>query len=164
VPTATAVSIRDLRPSDWPEVAEIYREGIRDGATFATEPPPWERWNAAHTHRLVAVSEDRVLGWAALEPVSERHVYRGVARSAVYVAAETRGSGVGRALMSELIARAEREGIWTIEAGLFPENEPSLKLHLALGFRVVGVRERLGQRDGVWRDVLLLERRSEVVE
>jgi L-amino acid N-acyltransferase YncA len=163
VPTATAVEIRDLRPADWPEVAEIYREGIRAGATFATEPPSWESWSAAHSLRLVAASGGRVVGWAALEPVSQRYVYRGVARSAVYVAEDARGSGVGRSLMSELVERAEHEGIWTIEAGLFPENDPSLRLHLSLGFRVVGVRERLGQRHGVWRDVLLLERRSEVI-
>jgi L-amino acid N-acyltransferase YncA len=163
LPTAIAVELRDLRPGDWPEVAEIYREGIRGGATFATEPPSWEKWDAAHTLRLVAESEGRLVGWAASEPVSERHVYRGVARSAVYVAESARGCSIGRALMSELIARAEREGIWTIEASLFPENEASLRLHSSLGFRVVGVRERLGERAGVWRDVLLLERRSEVV-
>jgi L-amino acid N-acyltransferase YncA len=96
--------------------------------------------------------------------VSTRHVYRGVARSAVYVAESARGRGIGRALMTELIAQAEREGIWMVEAGMFPENEASLALHRGLGFRVVGVRERIGQRDGVWRNVLLLERRSEVIE
>jgi phosphinothricin acetyltransferase len=159
-----ALEIRDLRPAHWPEVARIYAEGIRSGATFATRPPSWEAWDRAHTLRLVAVVEGRVVGWAALEPVSERYVYRGVARSAVYVAESARGRGIGRALMAELIERAESAGIWTIEAGLFPENVPSLRLHQALGFRVVGVRERLGQRGGVWHDVLLLERRSEVVE
>ena len=160
---ATAVEIRNLRPGDWPEVARIYTEGIAAGATFATKPPSWEDWDAAHTLRAVADAEGEVVGWAALEPVSSRHVYRGVARSAVYVAESARGQGVGRALMDELIARSERAGIWTLEAGLFPENTASLALHLAVGFRIVGVRERLGQRDRVWRDVLLVERRSEVV-
>jgi phosphinothricin acetyltransferase len=161
--TATRVEIRDLRPDDWPEVAAIYREGIRDGATFATEPPSWKAWDADHGLRLVAVTDGEVVGWAALSPVSSRHVYRGVARSAVYVAAKARGRGVGRALMDELIARSEREGIWTLEAGLFPENDASLALHLACGFRVVGIRERIGQRGGEWRDVLLLERRSKEI-
>ena len=154
----TAVTIRDLRPGDWPEVAEIYREGIRDGGTFATEVPAWKAWDAAHTLRVVAV--DEIVGWAAVAPTSTRHVYRGVVRSAVYVAARARGRRVGRTLMDELVARAEGEGIWTIEAWMFPENEASVALHLACGFRVVGTRERIGQRDGVWRDVLVLERRS----
>jgi phosphinothricin acetyltransferase len=161
---ATAVELRDLRPEDWPEVARIFEEGIRAGATFATEAPSWEAWDRAHTLRVVAETDGEIAGWAALEPVSTRHVYRGVARSKVYVTESLRGQGVGRALMSELIARAERRGVWTIEAGMFPENEASVALHRALGFRVVGVRERIGQRDGAWRDVLLLERRSEVIE
>jgi phosphinothricin acetyltransferase len=161
--TRLALEIRDLRPGDWPEVAEIYRDGIRSAATFATEAPSWEAWDSTHTLRLVAAAGRDVLGWAALEPVSERHVYRGVARSAVYVRRVVHGQGIGRALMSELIERADRDGIWTIEASLFPENEASMRLHLGLGFRVVGVRERIGQRDGVWRDTVLLERRSEVV-
>jgi phosphinothricin acetyltransferase len=161
---ATSVVVRDLRPDDWPEVADIYREGIDDGATFATEAPSWQAWDAAHTLRLVAVSEGEVVGWAALSPTSDREVYRGVARGAVYVARRARGHGVGRALMDELISRAERDGVWTIEAWMFPENEASVALHLRCGFRVVGTRERIGRRDGAWRDVLVLERRSEVVE
>jgi phosphinothricin acetyltransferase len=160
---ATAVEIRDLRPGDWPEVTRIFEEGIRSGSTFATEAPSWESWDETHTLRLVAEADGKVLGWAALEPVSTRHVYRGVARSAVYVTEFARSQGVGRALMNELIAGSERDGIWTIEAGMFPENDASLALHLSLGFRVIGVRERIGRRHGVWRDVLLLERRSEVI-
>jgi L-amino acid N-acyltransferase YncA len=160
---ATAVEIRDLRPGDWPEVARIFEEGIRAGGTFATAAPSWERWDESHTLRLVAEADGKVVGWAAVEPVSRREVYRGVVRSAVYVTESARGQGVGRALMGALIARAENEGIWTIEAAMFPENEASVALHLALGFRIVGVRERLGRRDGEWRDVLLLERRSEVI-
>ena len=107
------MQVRDLRPGNWPEVAEIYREGIRSAATFATEAPPWEAWDAAHTLRLLASAGGEVLGWAALEPVSERHVYRGVARSAVYVKDAGRAQGMGRALMSELIERAERDGTQT---------------------------------------------------
>jgi L-amino acid N-acyltransferase YncA len=161
---ATALQIRDLRPGDWPEVARIFDEGIRAGVTFATKAPSWEAWDAAHTLRVVAESGGEIVGWAALEPVSARHAYRGVARSSVYVAGPARGQGIGRALMSELISRSERAGIWTIEAAMFPENEASVSLHRSAGFRVVGVRERIGRRDGAWRDVLLLERRSEVIQ
>jgi phosphinothricin acetyltransferase len=163
---AASIGIRDLRPEDWPEVARIYREGIETGhATFETSVPSWPDWDAAHlpAHRLVAVLDGRVVGWAALSPVSQRCVYAGVAEHSVYVAAAARGRGVGRELLGALIASSERAGIWTLESGVFPENEASVALHVAVGFRIVGVRERLGRRDGVWRDVLLLERRSEVV-
>ena len=152
--------MRDLRPEDWPEVAAVYREGIADGATFATDVPSWADWDARHTLRVVAEDDGAVVGWAAVAPTSSRDVYRGVVRSAVYVARKARGRGVGRALMEELVARAERDGIWTIEAWTFPENEPSVALHLACGFRVVGTRERIAQRDDEWRDALVLERRA----
>lgn len=159
------MEIRDLRPADWPEVAEIYEDGIRTGnATFETAAPSWEAWDAAHSeHRLVAFLDGRIAGWAALSPASERCCYRGVAEESVYVAAWARGRGVGRALLEELIERSEAAGIWTLTAGIFPENAASVRLHMVCGFRLVGVRERLGELDGVWRDVLLLERRSEVV-
>ena len=155
--------IRDLRPADWPEVASIYAEGIDTGhATFETEVPGWEEWDAAHSaeHRLVAVEDGRVVAWAALSPVSDRCCYAGVAEHSIYVAAPARGRGVGRALLAALIESAERGGIWTLQSGIFPENEASLALHASRGFRVVGVRERLGRLNGEWRDVLLLERRS----
>lgn len=154
--------IRALDESDWPAVAAIYAEGIATGnATFETEVPAWERWNAAHPSlRLVAESDGAVAGWAALSPYSERPCYRGVAEESVYVAASARGCGVGRALLAELIERAEAEGYWTLLAGVFPENEASLALHLGAGFRVVGVHEKLGERGGVFRDVVWLERRS----
>jgi L-amino acid N-acyltransferase YncA len=158
------VQIRDLRPDDWPEVASIYREGIETGnATFETGVPSWEAWDAGHTpqHRLVALEDGRVVGWAAVSPVSERCCYAGVAEHSIYVAAAARGRGVGRALLAELIESTERGGIWTLQSGIFPENEASIGLHTALGFRVVGVRERLGHVNGVWRDVVLLERRSD---
>ena len=166
ITTARAIEIRDLRPLDWPEVVRIYEDGIATGdATFEIGPPTWERWDAAHPEiRVAAELDDRVAGWCALSPVSERACYRGVAEESVYVAPWAQGCGVGRALLDEVIARAEAAGIWTLEAGIFPENKPSLRLHLGCGFRLVGVRERLGRSaDGTWRDVLLLERRSKAV-
>jgi L-amino acid N-acyltransferase YncA len=160
-----AVTIRDLRPDDWPAVRTIYEQGIRSGhATFETETPSWERWDAAHPElRLVAELDGTVAGWAALSPASARHCYRGVGEVSVYVAEEARGAGLGRTLLEELVERSEQAGYWTLTAGVFPENEASVRLHNACGFREVGVRERLGRLDGVWRDVVLLERRSDVV-
>jgi L-amino acid N-acyltransferase YncA len=163
---ATGIEIRSLRPPDWPEVARIYEEGIRTGhATFETSVPSWQGWDSSHlaAHRLVAVLDGRLAGWAALSAVSDRCVYAGVAESSVYVAAGARRRGVGREVLAAVIESSERGGIWTLQAGVFPENERSVALHMALGFRVVGVRERLGRLHGAWRDVLLLERRSEVV-
>jgi phosphinothricin acetyltransferase len=165
VPTLVQIEIRDLRPLDWPEVAAIYQDGIESGnATFEVAPPSWEDWNAGHSDiRLVAELDGATAGWAALSPTSSRCCYRGVAENSVYVATWAQGQGVGRALLEELIARSEAAGIWTLVAGIFPENKASARLHLGCGFRLVGVRERLGELNGVWRDVLLLERRSEVV-
>ena len=159
------MSIRDLRPEDWPEVRAIYEEGIRSGdATFEAEAPSWEGWDATHPElRLVAERDGSVVGWAALSPASSRRCYRGVGEVSVYVAGEARGDGLGRALLDELVARSEREGYWTLTAGVFPENEASLRLHKACGFREVGFRERIGEVGGVWRDVIWLERRSQVV-
>ena len=159
------MTIRDLRPEDWPAVREIYEEGIRGGdATFETETPTWERWDAAHPDlRLVAERDGVVVGWAALSPASARRCYRGVGEVSVYVAEAARGAGLGRALLDELVGRSEQAGYWTLTAGVFPENEASVRLHRACGFREVGVRERIGEAAGVWRDVILLERRSAVV-
>jgi L-amino acid N-acyltransferase YncA len=159
------VEIRSLVQSDWPTVSAIFEEGIATGdATFETEPPSWEAWDTAHTDiRLVAQSGDGVVGWAALSGYSDRCCYRGVSEVSVYVAGSARGRGVGRALLDAVISRSEAAGIWTLQAGIFPENKPSVRLHLGCGFRLVGVRERLGELRGVWRDVLLLERRSEAV-
>jgi L-amino acid N-acyltransferase YncA len=154
-----------MTASDWPRVREIYAEGIATGnATFATEAPEWQQWDAHHlpSCRLVAGHDDQILGWAALSSVSSRRVYAGVAEVSVYVSAAVRGHGVGKALLRELILTSERQGIWTLQAGIFPENVASVALHEALGFRQVGVRERLGQLAAQWRDVLLLERRSTV--
>lgn len=159
------MTIRDLRPDDWPTVRAIYDDGIRSGdATFETEAPSWERWDAAHPAlRLVAERERAIVGWAALSSVSDRCCYEGVGEVSVYVAEAARGAGVGRALLEVLVERSERAGYWTLNAGVFPENEASIRLHKACGFREVGVRERLGELRGVWRDVVLLERRSTLV-
>ena len=155
--------MRELTHEDWPAVKAIYEQGIAGGnATFETEAPSWDDWDRTHLegNRLVALQDDKVVGWAALAPVSERCVYEGVAENSVYVAEEAQGRGVGRALLEELISRAEGDGIWTIQTGIFPENEASIELHKRCGFRVVGTRERLGQHHGVWRDVVFMERRS----
>jgi L-amino acid N-acyltransferase YncA len=152
-----------LEPRHWPDVRDIYAQGIASGqATFETEPPPWERWDAAHhAHsRFVAVDGGRVEGWAALAPVSTRAVYAGVAEVSVYVAAAAQGRGLGRTLLDALVASSEENGIWTLQAGIFPENLASVALHAACGFRIVGRRERIGRLAGAWRNVLLLERRS----
>ena len=141
----------------------IYEAGIATGnATFETEAPTWEGWNASHLpgHRLVAERDGRVLGWAALSPVSERCCYTGVAEESVYVAPDAQRQGVGRALLERLLAGADADDLWTVQTGIFPENVASVALHARCGFRLVGVRERLGRLNGEWRDVLLLERRS----
>jgi L-amino acid N-acyltransferase YncA len=163
--TFPSMTIEPMAAKHWDAVARIYAEGIATGhATFETEVPSWEQWDASHLpdHRLVALRDGEVVGWAALSPVSDRCVYRGVAEESVYVAEQARGQGVGRELLEAVIADAEAAGIWTIQTGIFPENEASVRLHERVGFRVVGTRERLGQHNGVWRDVLFLERRSAV--
>jgi len=159
------IAIDALRPEDWEGVAAIYREGIDSGhATFESAVPKWDSWNASHlaAGRLVARIGDRVVGWAALSPVSDRCAYSGVAEVSVYVAAAARGRGIGRTLLAALIAESERAGIWTLQSGTFPENLASLALQKSCGFREIGRRERLGKMAGHWRDVLLLERRSPV--
>ena len=156
-----------LRPEHWPEVARIYAEGIATGnATFETEVPTWEQWDRAHLdrHRFVAVRDGAVFGWTAVSPVSDRCVYGGVVENSVYVAEQARGEGVGLALLERLAASTEAAGIWTIQTGIFPENVASIRLHERVGFEIVGRRKRLGKLHGEWRDVLLLERRSDVVD
>jgi phosphinothricin acetyltransferase len=155
-----------MTPQDWPAVRTIYVEGIATGnATFETSPPEWEKWDAAHisTCRLVARMNGAVLGWAALSAVSSRCVYAGVAEVSVYVCGAARGRGIGLQLLSALVEASEQADIWTLQAGIFPENEASVRLHERCGFHIVGRRERLGQLKGKWRDVLLMERRSGVV-
>jgi len=161
------MTILPLATAHWPEVKAIYEEGIATGhATFATEAPTWDEWDQGHMRhsRLVACNQaGQVLGWAALSPVSGRCVYGGVMEVSVYVAAAARGQGVGRQLLTALLTESEANGIWMLQAGIFPENTASVRLHEALGFRVVGRRERIGKMAGLWRDTLLLERRSQLV-
>ncbi len=151
-----------MRTSDWEQVREIYLEGIRSGnSTFETDAPTWEKWDEGHLPiaRLVIRDEEKVLGWAALSPVSKRDVYRGVVEVTVYVTESARGKGIGRALLEALIAESEKSGIWTHQASIFPENTASIELHLKCGFREVGRRERIAMLNGVWRDTVLFERR-----
>lgn len=157
------VDIHALQPSDWPAVRAIYLEGIATrNATFATDAPEWEAWDRGHLAacRLVAHADETMLGWVALSPVSARCVYAGVCEVSIYIAEKARGRGIGKLLISELITQSERAGIWTLQAGIFPENKASIALFKNSGFRIVGTRERLGAMDGRWRDVSLLERRS----
>jgi L-amino acid N-acyltransferase YncA len=161
------MNLEPMTAAHWPEVRAIYAEGLATGnATFATEAPAWADWDAGHLSacRLVAANATgQVLGWAALSPVSSRCMYGGVAEVSLYVGASARGLGVGRALLAALVAESERQGLWMLQAGIFPENLASVCLHEGAGFRVVGRRERIGQLHGQWRDTLLLERRSAVV-
>ena len=154
--------IDQMKASDWEQVRSIYLEGIRSGnSTFETDAPSWEKWNEGHLPfaRLVMRDEESVLGWAALSPVSKREVYRGVAEVTVYVTESARGKGIGRALLEALISESEKNGIWTLQASIFPENTASVELHLRCGFREVGRRERIAMLRGVWRDTILFERR-----
>lgn len=152
-----------MTADDWPDVARIYEEGLQTGnATFETRVPEWEEWDAGHvdTCRLVLEEGGVILGWAALSPVSRRQVYSGVAEHSIYVAGAARGRGVGSGLLGSLVAGSEEAGFWTLQTAIFPENETSISLHTRYGFRVVGIRERLGRHHGRWRDVVLMERRS----
>jgi L-amino acid N-acyltransferase YncA len=164
--SAASISIGELTLRDWPEVRTIYREGIATGnATFEKTAPDWGRWNAEHLEacRMVARLGFEVVGWAALSPVSSRGVYAGVAEVSVYVARRAQNQKIGTRLLAALIEASERAGIWTLQAGIFPENTASIELHKRRGFRTVGTRERLGCMDGRWRDVTLMERRSAIV-
>lgn len=159
-------TIDRMSANDWEQVCAIYLEGIATGhATFETQAPTWEQWDARHLpySRLVARSGETVKGWAALSPVSSRFVYAGVAEISVYVGAGHRGEGIGKALLDALISDSENNGIWSLQAGIFPENSRSITMHKQCGFREVGRRERIGRMNGIWRDVVLLERRSKVV-
>lgn len=161
------VRIEILRPEHWPDVSRIYQDGIATGnATFETEVPSWEAWDRAHLaeHRFVALLDEPVVGWVAVSPVSARCVYGGVVENSVYVDTAVRGRGIGRALLERLVESTEANGIWTIQTGIFPENLASVHVHQLVGFEVVGRRKRLGKLAGVWRDVLLMERRSSLVE
>lgn len=163
---ATDHVIDQMNASDWEQVRSIFLEGIATGyTTFETEAPSWEKWDAGHLRiaRLVARQGEDVLGWAALSPVSGRYAYRGVSELSVSITEKSRGQGIGRALLESLIEESERNGIWMLQAAIFPENKVSVRLHLRCGFREVGRRERIGKLNGIWRDTLLFERRSKTV-
>ena len=155
-----------MEPHHWNEVKRIYEEGLSTGnATFQTTAPEWEEWDKSHiqTGRLAAFENGTMVGWAALTSVSDRCVYGGVAEISVYVAESARGKGVGKELLKSLIKNSEANKFWTLQAGIFPENIASIKIHEANGFRVIGKREKIGQMKGIWRDTVLLERRSKTV-
>jgi L-amino acid N-acyltransferase YncA len=159
------MQIKAMLPADWPLVKKIYEEGIATGnATFQTAAPGWEEWDTTHVKnaRLVAVENKEVLGWAALTAVSGRCVYAGVAEVSVYVTAAARGKGVGKKLLQTLVEESEKNNFWTLQAGIFPENNSSIKIHDDCGFRMIGRREKIGKMNGIWRDTLLLERRSTI--
>ena len=161
-----------MKPEHWPAVKKIYQEGIDTGnATFQDSPPQtWEEWSDRHISNcsIVCLVDNRVIGWAAVSPVSDRYVYQGIGEASVYVTAEYWGMGIGELLLKNLITKSEQEGYWTLQAGIFPENLNSLQLHQKLGFQVVGTREKIGKMNygplsGAWRDVVLMERRSTTV-
>jgi L-amino acid N-acyltransferase YncA len=160
------INIRTLQESDWIYVAEIYRQGIEtNNATFQKEIPTWNDWDYAHIKacRIVACLDNEIIGWAALTPVSGRCVYAGVAEVSVYVSNQYKGRKVGTKLLEGLISESESEGFWTLQAGIFPENLASIKIHENLGFRTVGYREKIGKMNNTWRDTILLERRSKII-
>ena len=161
------MKIRDLLETDYPAVSEIYLHGIASGnATFETTAPDWETWDKNHLKscRLVAVDDhEQVVGWAALAPVSGRCVYAGVAELSVYVHRDFQGKGVGKKLLQELVLESEKQNLWTLQAGIFPENKASIKIHEQCGFRQVGYHEKTGKMKSVWRDTILMERRSKVI-
>lgn len=160
------ISIIPMQPEDWPTVAKIYKQGISTGfATFETRVPEYISWNTAHLKacRLIASAAEELIGWAALSPVSGRCVYGGVAEVSVYLAKNARGLGIGKLLMKQLIIASEKEGLWTLQSGIFPENKASIELHKSIGFRYIGKREKVGKTpDGIWKDNLLFERRSTI--
>jgi phosphinothricin acetyltransferase len=160
------ITIENMISDDWPRVKTIYEKGIATkSATFETAVPEWDEWDREHlgTCRFVARNGQHIVGWAALSPVSGRCIYSGVAEVSVYVSEDAQGKGIGKILLNKLIKASESENIWTLQAGIFPENQTSIGLHKKLGFREVGYREKIGKMDGKWRDVILLERRSKLI-
>ncbi|MBE3569622.1 MAG: N-acetyltransferase [Bacillales bacterium] len=160
------MNIRSFRKEDWLQVKEIYEQGIVTGkATFETSAPSFEKWKSTIASNLCLVAEDEesIQGWCKISNVSDRCVYGGVGEVSVYVRDGSRGRGVGKLLLQTMIKESEARGYWTLSAGVFPENIPSLRLHQSVGFHEVGIRQRIGKLKGVWRDVVLLERRSQIV-
>jgi phosphinothricin acetyltransferase len=160
------IKTRKLEEGDFNALIEIYRYGIETGnATFDKNPPGWEEWNYGHlrTCRIAAEANSVLIGWAALSPISKKDAYRGAAEVSIYIAKDFTGRGIGKKLLDELIRQSEADGIWTLEAKIFPENTASIKLHTSCGFREVGYRERIGMLNGVWRNTVLMERRSKII-
>ena len=161
--TNQKIKFRKLEEKDWTHVSEIYKQGLdTENATFQLEVPSWSDWNNGHliSCRIIAEIDTKIIGWAALSPVSSRCVYGGVAEVSVYVSNDFSGQQIGTKLLNKLILESEENGIWTLQSSIFPENKASLKIHKKLGFREVGYREKIGKMKGVWRDTILLERRS----
>lgn len=160
------ITIGSMLPEDWPAVRLIYAEGIATGnATFETEPPDWEAWNRNHHAkcRLVARAGDEVVAWAAISPVSARACYAGIAEHSIYVDASQLGKGIGKRLLGAFVEASEAAGFWTLQSSIFPENRASIAIHLACGFRILGRRKRVAMLNGVWRDTVMVERRSRIV-
>jgi L-amino acid N-acyltransferase YncA len=161
-----AYSIRTMDKKDWPSVKRIYEQGIATkNATFETEAPPYEQWihQSLSSCRMVLEENQTIFGWCKLSAVSARQAYAGVGEVSVYVDPAEIGKGIGNLLLRELIQASENEGFWTLQAAIFPENEASVKLHLNNGFRIVGLRERIGKLDSIWRDNVFMERRSKII-
>jgi phosphinothricin acetyltransferase len=160
------LKIKHINTEDWPAIANIYNQGIDTGvATFETEVPTWKQWDASHIKscRLAAWIDKQLIGWAALSAVSSRCVYGGVAEVSVYVDTDSNGKGIGSILLKNLINESEKEGLWTLQSGIFPQNIASIKLHEKLGFRKIGYREKVGKLHGIWYDNILMERRSKII-
>ncbi|MEH6308721.1 MULTISPECIES: GNAT family N-acetyltransferase [Olivibacter] len=160
------MELRTMNDTDWPAVRTIYLQGIATGqATFQTEAPSWEDWDGSHLKhsRFIASIDGHIAGWAALSPVSSRCVYAGVAEVSVYIHEDYRGKGVGSFLMNALVESSEKQGLWTLQSGIFPENEASIRLHEKHGFRQLGYREKVGKHGNTWRDTTLMERRSKTI-
>lgn len=160
------MEIKNITAEQYSQVAAIYLQGLATGiATFQTEAPDWESWDKSHLPncRLAAFDDKTMAGWAALSPVSSRCVYAGVAEVSIYISEKYRGKGVGKLLLTKLIAESEAAGLWTLQSGIFSENKASIKLHEQCGFRIIGYREKIGQRNGVWKDNIIMERRSKTV-
>jgi phosphinothricin acetyltransferase len=160
------IIFENVQQKHYQQISQIYEEGIKTGnATFQSSASSWEEWDKSHFQhsRIVALLGSEIVGWAALSPVSSRCVYGGVAEVSIYVAAKARGNGVGEALLNELILQSEQQGIWMLQSGIFPENIASIKIHEKCGFRIVGFREKIGKMNNIWRDNLLLEKRSQIV-
>jgi L-amino acid N-acyltransferase YncA len=160
------MEINHIQDNNYPAIAEIYLQGIATGhATFQTESPAWDEWDKSHLSfcRLAVFENDKMLGWAALSPVSSRCVYGGVAEVSIYVTSSAIGKGIGKNLFAKLIKETEENELWTLQSGIFPENIGSIKLHEDMGFRKIGYRKKIGKMNDTWRDSVIMERRSKIV-